>query len=157
MRAATVVQVLHGLFYVLLQLFVVAAIILSFIVVVISPLQQCSQITDSCCTTMLTINWKDRWRLPWLISWEWKAFISSHWVYQPSLCAVTSVKDSLLSPVVTHRGRHSTTIGDGQTETQCEDISGFNACWPTKPNFCGGCTPWSPAATLEIKKYFIDQ
>jgi len=30
MRAATVVQVLHGLFYVLLQLFVVAAIILSF-------------------------------------------------------------------------------------------------------------------------------
>jgi len=32
MRAATVVQVLHGLFHVLLQLFVVAAIILSFIV-----------------------------------------------------------------------------------------------------------------------------
>jgi len=30
MRAATVVQVLHGLFYVLLQLLVVAAIILSF-------------------------------------------------------------------------------------------------------------------------------
>ena len=30
MRGATVVQVLHGLFYVLLQLFVVAAIILSF-------------------------------------------------------------------------------------------------------------------------------
>jgi len=49
MRAATVVQVLHGLFYVLLQLLVVAAIILkfkcfckvsfiaSFIVVVILP------------------------------------------------------------------------------------------------------------------------
>jgi len=45
MRAATVVQVLHGLFHVLLQLLVVAAIILSFIVsfiasfivVVISP------------------------------------------------------------------------------------------------------------------------
>jgi len=32
MRAATVVQVLHGLFYVLLRLLVVAAIILSFIV-----------------------------------------------------------------------------------------------------------------------------
>jgi len=30
MRAATVVQVLHGLFYVLLQLLVVAAIIVSF-------------------------------------------------------------------------------------------------------------------------------
>ena len=30
MRAATVVQVLHGLFYVLLQLLVVAAIVLSF-------------------------------------------------------------------------------------------------------------------------------
>jgi len=30
MRAATVVQVLHGLFYVLLQLLVVAAIILCF-------------------------------------------------------------------------------------------------------------------------------
>ena len=30
MTAATVVQVLHGLFYVLLQLLVVAAIILSF-------------------------------------------------------------------------------------------------------------------------------
>ena len=42
MRAATVVQVLHGLFYVLLQLLIVAAIILSFapsfIVVVIPPL-----------------------------------------------------------------------------------------------------------------------
>jgi len=34
MRAATVVQVLNGLFYVLLQLLVVAAIVLSFIVVV---------------------------------------------------------------------------------------------------------------------------
>jgi len=32
MRAATVVQVLHGLFYVLLQLLVVAAIILSLTV-----------------------------------------------------------------------------------------------------------------------------
>jgi len=45
MRAATVVQVLHGLFYVLLQLLVVAAIyslyvlsfIVSFILVVIHP------------------------------------------------------------------------------------------------------------------------
>jgi len=36
LRAATVVQVLHGLFYVLLQLHVVAAIILSFIVSFIS-------------------------------------------------------------------------------------------------------------------------
>jgi len=44
MRAATVVQVLHGLFYVLLKLLVVAAIILSFIasftVAVIPPLLQ---------------------------------------------------------------------------------------------------------------------
>jgi len=44
LRAATVVQVLHGLFYVLLQLVVAAAIILSFkfianaIVVAILPL-----------------------------------------------------------------------------------------------------------------------
>jgi len=39
MRAATVVQVLHhGLFYVLLQLLVVAAIILSFIVSFIASL-----------------------------------------------------------------------------------------------------------------------
>jgi len=60
MRAATVVQVLHGLFYVLLQLLVVAAIILSFIVsfiasfivVVIPPLEPLVSYTDERCSSV---------------------------------------------------------------------------------------------------------